>query len=83
MTTAFWLLIENLRLNKFFVRGEKQIYVDLKAINAAQMMQLGVEHVDVTDLCTSCREDIFYSYRRSYVKDEGPTGRQSAIACLL
>jgi copper oxidase (laccase) domain-containing protein len=70
-------------LKKFFIRGEKQIYLDLKAINAAQLIHSGVEHIDVTDLCTSCREDIFYSYRRSYVREEGPTGRQSAIACLL
>jgi len=83
ITNKFWLLIESLNLEGFFTRGTKQIHVDLKAINASQIMFCGVEQVDVTDLCTACKEDLFYSYRRSFINNEGPTGRQAAIACLL
>jgi len=82
-TQMFWSLIEKLDLKGFFILGSKQIQVDLKAINANQMLSLGVEQVDVTDLCTSCKNELFYSYRRAYVNNEGPTGRQAAIGCLL
>ena len=36
----------------------------------------GVEHVDRSDLCTSCHGDRFFSHRR----DHGRTGRQGVIA---
>ena len=78
-----WLLIEKLNLEGFFKRGDPQIHVDLKAINAYQMLALNVSGVDITDLCTSCKPDLFYSYRRSSVTKEGNTGRQGAIVCLL
>jgi hypothetical protein len=36
----------------------------------------GVDHVDRSDLCTSCHGDRFFSHRR----DHGRTGRQGVIA---
>lgn len=51
---------------------------DLKAINALQLLESGVGEVDVTDLCTACLPDLFYSHRQS----GGKTGRQGAIAML-
>jgi polyphenol oxidase len=51
---------------------------DLKAINAMQLLESGVGEVDVTDLCTACLPDLFYSHRQS----GGKTGRQGAIAML-
>jgi polyphenol oxidase len=83
ITNKFWVLIESLDLEGLFIRGSKQIHVDLKAINASQIMSAGIEQVDVTNLCTACKEDLFYSYRRSFINNQGPTGRQAAIACLL
>ncbi len=83
ITDKFWLLIESLNLVGFFNRGTKQIHVDLKAINASQLISTGVDQVDITDLCTACRQDLFYSYRRSFINNEGHTGRQAAIASLL
>ena len=53
-------------------------YPDLKAINAVQLIEAGVGHVDVTSLCTACHPDMFYSHRR----ESGQTGRQGALACL-
>ena len=52
---------------------------NLKNINALQLLQAGVAKVDVSDLCTACRPDLFYSHRQS----GGKTGRQGAIACLI
>jgi len=83
MTNKIWLLIEKLDLAGFFKKGPTQIHVDLKSINAYQLLALGVSQVDITDLCTSCKKDLFYSYRRSSINQEGTTGRQAAIACLV
>lgn len=51
---------------------------DLKAFNARQLEEAGVDQVDVTAWCTACRPDLFYSHRQS----GGKTGRQGALACL-
>jgi len=55
-------------------RGGKS-RLDLKAANAAQLAEAGVEDVDVCDLCTFCRADWFYSSRR----DGDETGRFGGI----
>lgn len=54
-------------------------YPDLKAFNALQLLESGVVEVDVSDWCTACNPELFYSHRQS----SGKTGRQGAIACLL
>lgn len=59
-------------------RSGAQERPDLKAINALQLLEAGVDQVDVCDLCTACRPDMFYSHRQS----GGKTGRQGAIACI-
>ena len=62
----------------FVVKPGEQPRPDLKAINAMQLLESGVGEVDVTDLCTACLPDLFYSHRQS----GGKTGRQGAIAML-
>jgi hypothetical protein len=52
---------------------------NLKAFNALQLLQAGVSAVDVSNLCTACNPELFYSHRQS----GGTTGRQGAIACLI
>ena len=52
---------------------------NLKAFNALQLLQAGVSKVDVSNLCTACMPELFYSHRQS----GGATGRQGAIACLI
>ncbi len=46
--------------------GEK-FYPDLKAINRDLLMKAGVlgDNIDVSELCTVCRTDLFYSHRAS------------------
>lgn len=39
--------------------------IDLKGINRRQLNECGLVSVETSDLCTVCREDLFYSYRRS------------------
>ena len=47
-----------------FIRpaGEK-FHVDLKGINAMILKNAGVRHIEVSDACTVCRQDLFWSHR--------------------
>ncbi len=49
---------------KPFIRtvGEKY-YVNLKEINALILRRAGVKHIDISDECTKCRPDRFWSHR--------------------
>lgn len=49
--------------------------LDLRRVAAARLRAAGVERVEHVDLCTSCREDLFFSHRR----DNGVTGRQCGV----
>ena len=49
--------------------------LDLKAVARRKLEAHGVELIEDTGLCTSCRRDLFFSHRR----DGGITGRQGGI----
>ena len=49
--------------------------LDLRAIADAGLRAAGVDQIEHVDLCTSCREDLFFSHRR----DDGVTGRQGGL----
>ncbi len=49
--------------------------LDLRMVAEARLRAAGVERVEHVDLCTFCREDLFFSHRR----DGGVTGRQCGI----
>jgi YfiH family protein len=55
-------------------RGRWQL--DLRAANRRQLADVGVlpEHIEVLDLCTYCRADLFFSHRRDRI-----TGRMGAM----
>ncbi len=38
--------------------------IDLKKINARQLEEIGVKNIDICPYCTSCNNDLFYSYRK-------------------
>ena len=52
--------------------------VDLKQINARQLQEIGVTKIDICHYCTSCDNDLFYSYR----KENGTAERHYAILML-
>ncbi|KUG23072.1 hypothetical protein ASZ90_007149 [hydrocarbon metagenome] len=60
----------------FLFTGKRQnkYAVDLAEANRRQIMNCGIpeSNIDVSDLCTSCRQDLFFSHRGS----GGITGRQ-------
>lgn len=43
--------------------GEKY-YVNLKEANALWLHRCGVGHIEISPLCTACRQDLFWSHRR-------------------
>jgi len=61
---------------RFQVRED---YFDLWAISCRQLIEAGVagDHIEVSGVCTRCRTDLFYSYRK-----EGKTGRFAVTAML-
>lgn len=57
--------------------AEGKYHIDLKEINRRQLADCGVSAVQVSDLCTVCRPDLFYSYRRGRERE-----RMLAYICL-
>lgn len=55
-------------------RGEK-FFLDLKAINALILRRAGVRHIEISDACTMCQPDRFWSHRVT----RGDRGSQGAI----
>jgi len=55
-------------------------YANLKQTNARQLLEFGVpeRNIDICPYCTSCRNDLFFSYR----KENGTTSRHSAVIKL-
>lgn len=49
--------------------------VDLKKINSRQLEEIGVRNIDICPYCTSCNNDLFYSYR----KENGTDKRHHAV----
>lgn len=52
--------------------------IDLKILNKIQLLAIGLEKIDVCEYCTSCKSELFYSYR----KEKGHTARHSAVIKL-
>ena len=55
-------------------RGEK-FFLDLKAINALSLRMAGVKHIDISDECTMCQPQRFWSHRVT----GGERGSQGAV----
>ena len=56
-------------------RAGEKYYVNLIEINALSLRRAGVRHIDISDSCTKCRPDLFWSHRYT----RGQRGRQGAI----
>ena len=50
-------------------------YVNLKLVNKILLNDVSVGKIDISDYCTSCSADVFFSYR----KENGYTARHSAV----
>jgi polyphenol oxidase len=52
--------------------------LDLREVVGRLLAAAGVDDVEVSDLCTSCEQGLFFSHRR----DGGRTGRQAGLAWM-
>lgn len=52
--------------DRHFQRRNGRLYFDLWSANRAQLLAAGVpaDHIEIAGICTMCRTDLFYSYRR-------------------
>ena len=59
---------------------EGKVQLDLNLANFKQLVAIGVEPDKIYDsrLCTSCRKDLFFSYRRDQGR-ENPVGRLMGV----
>jgi YfiH family protein len=55
----------------------KKVLLDLRKANRAQLVEAGLptRNISVSDLCTACRRDLFFSHR----KEAGITGRLMSV----
>lgn len=53
-------------------------HLDLQQINKIQLLAKGIEKIDVSTDCTSCQNELFFSYR----KENGNCARHSAVIML-
>lgn len=68
-------------LNEFIEEaGRNKCYLDLKLLSKRRLLQAGVreENIEISDLCTHCNSDLFYSFRR----DKGKLGNIYSALCL-
>ena len=47
----------------YMSRGREKFHVDLKAMNAMVLRRAGVTQIEISDACTYCRPDLFWSHR--------------------
>lgn len=63
----------------YMEKREGKFYPDLKAINALALIRRGVTDIEVSDVCTWCESDRFWSHRVT----KGDRGSQGAlITCM-
>jgi len=53
----------------------RKYYVNLKEVNALWLKKAGITHIEISPLCTACRQDLFWSHRRMGLQ----RGSQGAI----
>ncbi len=62
----------------YMTKNGAKWHIDLKAVNALWLRREGLTRIDVSDLCTMCRSDLFWSHRRT----GDVRGVQAAVICL-
>lgn len=74
------LIFEDARSCYHFEKNINKYHVDLKLAVRLRLLQLGIlkDNIKTLDLCTSCNNDKFFSYRA----DDGKTGRMASIISL-
>ena len=72
---VFNKLIQPSYPSETYLIKDGKFFVDLKQLNKFQLLTSGVDKIDISNYCTSCMSDIFFSYR----KEKGNTARHSSM----
>jgi YfiH family protein len=66
--------------DQFLQERDGKTYLDLRGCARLELIEAGIlpANIAVIDLCTSCRQDLFFSYRR----DKNDAGRQLSLIML-
>lgn len=56
--------LENVVINSYGKEFTQNRYIDLQAINKQQLLELGVTNIEISDVCTKCSNEAYYSYRK-------------------
>ena len=72
---VFLKLIKDKSNTELYTKKGNKFFIDLKMINKYQLLEKDIHNIDISDYCTCCMSDIFFSYR----KEKGITARHSAI----
>ena len=64
--------------DNIFIENSGKIHADLKKLNEVQLNEAGIFNIDVCGYCTSCDNNLFYSYRA----DNKCTGRHGMLAMI-
>jgi len=67
--------------DEYIIKDEKSeghFMLDLWGVNRRMLEEAGVKDIDVTDKCTMCNEELFYSHRRT----GNERGSMAAYICL-
>jgi polyphenol oxidase len=62
---------------EIFAERDGSVFLDVKKANTQVLQEMGVSNIHDVGLCTSCRQDLFYSARRN-----GHAGRQLNFVLL-
>ena len=62
-------------VREYIRQSGAKYYLDLKAINALILRRAGVRHIDISEDCTYCQNDRFWSHRFT----QGERGSQGAV----
>ena len=59
--------------------SNEKYHIDLKGLIKRQLEDEGIKNILISQECTVCRKDLFFSHRR----DKGSTGRMAAVMRLI
>lgn len=60
---------------KYILTAGNKYHIDLKALNALSLQEMGVKHIEISEICTCCQQDLFWSHRFT----KGDRGSQGAF----
>lgn len=70
--------LENIAIKNFGIEFSTNRYLDLQGINVKILKELGVQNIEVSNICTKCSNKPYFSYR-----NDNKCGRFSLIGIKL